>query len=89
MAVWRSRDEGATWTKVRDVTKDSPRNHSYVRKVIGAEPDSPFAVLWADGHADKLSVSRLYFTDFEGKTVRRLPYDMKEDFATPEFLKAP
>ncbi|MGI6419962.1 MAG: BNR-4 repeat-containing protein [Thermoguttaceae bacterium] len=89
VAVWKSLDEGATWTKVRDVTKNSPRNQSYVRKVIGAEQDSPFAVLWADGHADKLSVSRLYFTDFEGKTVRRLPYDMKEDFATPEFLQTP
>ncbi|MDD4266867.1 MAG: BNR-4 repeat-containing protein [Pirellulales bacterium] len=89
VAVWTSRDEGAAWTKVRDATKDSPRNHSYVRKVIGAQADSPFAVLWADGHADKLSVSRLYFADFEGKTVRRLPYDMQEDFATPEFLPAP
>jgi hypothetical protein len=84
VAVWTSGDEGATWTKVRDVTKDSPRNNSYVRKAIGAEPDSPFAVIWADGHADKLSISRLYFADREGKTVRCLPYDMKEEFATPE-----
>ncbi len=59
----------------------------YVRKVIGAEPGTPFAVLWADGNPDKLSISRLYFADFEGKTVRRLPYDMKEEFATPEILE--
>ncbi|MFO7907174.1 MAG: BNR-4 repeat-containing protein [Planctomycetota bacterium] len=83
IAVWKSGDEGATWKKVRNVTKDSPRNNSYVRKVMNAEPDSPFAVLWADGHSDKLSVSRLYFADREGKVVRRLPYDMEEDFATP------
>ncbi len=86
MAVWKSRDEGATWAKVHDVTKDSPRNNSYVRKVIGAELDSPFGMLWADGHSDKLSVSRLYFADREGRTVRRLPYDMEEEFATPEVV---
>ena len=87
VAVWKSRDEGATWTRVHDVTKDSPRNNSYVRKVIGAEPNSPFGVLWADGHSDKLSISRLYFADLEGKTVRRLPYDMEGDFATPDVVE--
>ena len=86
IAVWKSRDEGVTWKKVRDVTTDSPRNNSYVRKVIGAEPDSLFAMLWADGHSDKLSVSRLDFADREGKVVRRLPYDMEREFAVPEVL---
>ena len=86
IAVWTSRDQGATWAKTRDVTRDSPRNHSYVRRVIGAEPDSPFALLWADGHADDLSVSRLYFADREGRVVRRLPYDMDGDHAVPEIL---
>lgn len=87
IAVWTSRDEGRTWTKGRDVTQNSPRNHSYVRKVLGAEPDSPFAVLWADGHPDKLSVSRLYFADRHGRKVRRLPYDMDGEFATPETVE--
>ena len=89
MAVWTSGDQGKTWTKVRDVTRDSPRNHSYVRKVFGAEPDSPFAMLWADGHADKLSVSRLYFANRDGTKVRRLPYDMQDEFATPETVEFP
>ena len=89
VAVWTSRDEGENWVKVRDVTQDSPRNNSYVRKVFNAEPDSPFAMLWADGHADKLSVSRLYFANRAGTKVRRLPYDMKDDFATPETIELP
>ena len=72
VAVWKSGDEGKTWTKTQDVTKESPRNNSYVRKVIGAEPDSPFAMLWADGHADKLSVSRLYFADRRTTWTRNL-----------------
>ncbi len=84
VAVWTSRDEGSTWTKTREVTINSPRNHSYVRKVLGAKPDSPFAMLWADGHADKISVSRLYFANRDGTKVRRLPYDMENEFATPE-----
>jgi hypothetical protein len=86
IAVWTSGDEGETWSKVRQVTSNSPRNNSYVRKVMHAPPDSPFAVLWADGHADTLSVSRLYFADREGHTVRRLPYDMEGDFAKPEIV---
>jgi hypothetical protein len=57
--------------------------------VFGAEPDSPFARLWADGHADKLSVSRLDFANRDGTQVRRLPYDMKDAFATPETVEAP
>jgi hypothetical protein len=84
VAVWTSTDEGRTWTQTRQVTQDSPRNHSYVRKVINAPADSPFAMLWADGHADKLSISRLYFANRDGTQVRRLPYDMPEAFATPE-----
>jgi len=39
IAVWTSRDQGKTWNKVRDVTRNSPRNHSYVRKVFNADPN--------------------------------------------------
>jgi hypothetical protein len=84
VAGWTSRDAGVTWTKDRDVTQRSPRNHSYVRNVVNAEPGSPFAVLWADGHADKRSISRIYFSNLQGTVVRRLPYDMDGDFAVPE-----
>ncbi len=89
VAVWTSRNEGRTWTKVRDLTRKSPRNHSYVRKVFGAPADSPFAVLWADGHPDKLSISRLYFANRDGTEVRGLPYDMQDDYATPVAVTLP
>jgi hypothetical protein len=87
IVVWISRDEGRSWEKTRSVTSNSARNQSYVRKVIGAPPDSPFAMLWADGHADKLSVSRIYFADREGRVVRRLPYDMPDEVASPEVVQ--
>ena len=87
VAVWISKDEGKTWTKTRQVTKNSQRNHTYVRKVFGAEPDSPFFVLWADGNTDEMSPSHLYFSNREGTIVRQLPYDMQGDFATPEVVK--
>ncbi|MBN1855221.1 MAG: BNR-4 repeat-containing protein [Pirellulales bacterium] len=87
VAVWTSRDQGKTWNKARDVTRNSPRNHSYVRRVSNADPESPFAFLWADGHPDKLSISRLYFANRDGTHVRQLPYDMEEDFATPKWIQ--
>jgi hypothetical protein len=86
IAIWTTGDEGKTWIRARCVTRNSPRNHSYVRKVFHAEPSSPFAMLWADGHPDKLSISRLYFANRDGSKVRRLPYDMDDEFATPEMV---
>ncbi|MGD9127464.1 MAG: BNR-4 repeat-containing protein [Planctomycetia bacterium] len=87
VAIWLSRDEGKTWTKTRQVTNNSPRNHAYVRKVFGATPDSSFFALWADGNADEKSASYLYFTNRAGTIVRKLPYDMEGDFATPDVVK--
>ncbi len=84
LATWISRDQGQSWDKQRAVTSASARNHSYVRKVLNAPEDSPFFMFWADGHADKFSVSRLYFADREGKRIRRLPYRMDEDFSQPD-----
>jgi hypothetical protein len=86
IALWTSHDSGASWTKVRDVTHNSPRNHAYVRNVINAEPDSPFAILWADGHTDRPSISRIYFANRDGTVVRCLPYDMEGESATPETM---
>lgn len=41
---------------------------------------------FADGDADKLSPSHLYFTNKAGDKVWRLPYDMTGDFASPELV---
>jgi hypothetical protein len=82
MAMWLSRDRGRSWTRTRQLTRDSARNHSYARAPVNAHPD--FYALWADGDAKKPSESSLYFTNRAGSRVWRLPVAMKEDFARPE-----
>jgi hypothetical protein len=86
VAIWASTDEGKSWRKQRDVTHGSALNHNYVRRPMYAHPD--FYGFWADGNPDKLTPSHLYFTNQAGDKVWRLPYDMHEDFATPELLGA-
>lgn len=85
MAMWESKDEGVTWKKIRNLTQNSPRNHSYARRPLNAHPD--FYSFWADGNTDQFSESRLYFTNQEGDKTWVLPYEMKEEFAKPELLK--
>ena len=85
MALWTSRDEGLTWKRERLITTDSPCNHSYARRPVNARPD--FYAFWADGHADEMSKSHLYFTNRTGTKVWMLPYDMETDFARPQRLK--
>lgn len=84
MALWLSRDDGATWTKERDITRNSPRNHAYARRPVNAHPD--FYAFWADGNPDTLSESHLYFTNKNGDQVWELPYEMSEDAAKPKAL---
>ncbi len=81
VAMWVSENEGGTWRKVRDVTRESPRNHGYVRRPVNAHPE--FYGFWADGNPDVISESRLYFTDQSGATVWCLPYDMEGPTAGP------
>ena len=82
--LWTSDDKGANWKKARTLTSNSPRNHSYARRPRNAHPD--FHCYWADGDADKLSESHLYFTNKAGNKVWRLPYTMQNDFAPPELI---
>jgi len=82
IAMWPTEDKGATWKMLRQLTHDSPYNHTYVRRPINAHPD--FYALWADGHGRKPSESRLYFCDKTGEHVWRLPVTMDSDFAKPE-----
>ena len=84
MALWISQDEGRSWNKQRQITHSSPLNHAYARRPVNAHPD--FYAFWADGNPDEFSESRLYFTNQTGDRVWQLPYDMTEDFASPEPL---
>jgi hypothetical protein len=81
MALWISDDEGQTWRKVRDITRNSARNHAYARRPVNAHPD--FYAFWADGNPDQMSESHLYFTNQSGDAVWRLPYEMQEQYASP------
>jgi hypothetical protein len=85
IAMWVTHDEGANWTKVKQLTNNSPRNHTYARRPVDAHPD--FYALWADGHGRQPSQSSLYFCDKKGN-VRILPREMTGDFAMPELLES-
>lgn len=78
---WESRDEGRTWKRTGALTKNSERNHTYVRRPLNAHPD--FYALWADGNPLKPSPSCLYFANKAG-AVFRLPPEMKGKFAKPQ-----
>jgi len=82
IAIWLSDDQGATWRLARQVTHDSPYNHTYVRRPLNAHPD--FYAFWADGHARQPSESRLYFCNQSGDRVYRLPLHLNTDRVAPE-----
>ena len=73
---WESQDHGETWTKIRQVTANSERNHNYVRRVVNGR--APFLYYWADGNPDTLSASHLYVGDSIGN-YWALPYRMKRE----------
>jgi hypothetical protein len=77
-----SSNQGRSWKKEKQLTRDSPFNHTYVRRPVNAQPD--FYALWADGNALEPSRSRLYFTNRMGDHVWKLPEKMAGDFARPE-----
>lgn len=84
MEMWISDDQGDTWSKKRQLTFNSPYNHTYARRPVNAHPD--FYAFWADGHARTPSDSRLYFCNRSGTRVMRLPSVMTEEFAIPELI---
>jgi hypothetical protein len=84
MALWASKNSGQTWKMVRQLTANSPYNHTYARRPLNAHPD--FYALWADGHGREPSQSSLYFCDKQGN-VRVLPREMTGDFAEPKLLE--
>jgi hypothetical protein len=80
MAMWVSHDQGREWSKTKQLTSNSPMNHTYARRPVNAHPD--FYALWADGHGREPSSSRLYFCNRDGE-VFMLPREMKTEFAEP------
>lgn len=73
MSMWESRDKGGSWEMVRQLTKNSPYNHTYARRPMNAHPD--FYAIWADGHGRQPSESRFYICDKKGN-VTQLPQKM-------------
>lgn len=82
MVLWTSGDSGASWQKVKQLTRDSTRNHTYARRPVNAHLD--FYAIWADGNARQPSESFLYFTNKTGDHVWRLPAKMSEAVSKPE-----
>jgi hypothetical protein len=82
--VWTSTDDGQTWKKSAELTRNSRYNHTYVRRPLNAHPD--FYAFWADGDAFGESESRLYFSTRNGN-VFRLPAVMKNGLERPERIK--
>ncbi len=84
---WHSDDQGLTWTKDREVTENSPRNHGYVRHP--QDGTGRFFTLWADGNPSSITESHLYFGNADGTRMWELPYDMAMDTATPVEVNPP
>ena len=81
LQVWKTDDWGAHWIKEKDLTHNSPMNHSYVRK--SENFNAPFVFFWADGHAHQFSKSELFFGNLEGK-IWKLPYTMEKELEPPQ-----
>ncbi|MCA9136223.1 MAG: BNR-4 repeat-containing protein [Planctomycetales bacterium] len=80
VVMWQSRDFGETWNVMRQLTRNSPMNHGYVRRALDADP--AFIAIWADGHGRMPSDSHLYFSNADGD-VFQLPDTMESETAKP------
>lgn len=87
MVLWKSDNNGTSWTKKKQLTTHSQFNHTYARRPLNAHPQ--FYALWADGNTLEPSESKLYFTDHDGQHVWQLPTKMTSDFAKPEPVSNP
>jgi len=80
LVMWESVDKGKTWNDAKQITRNSPRNHNYVRKVVNGV--DPFLYFWADGNPAQISLSKMYFGNSKGE-VWELPYRMTENTQKP------
>jgi hypothetical protein len=85
IVLWTSTDEGVTWKKSDNITTGSKYNNAYARRPVNQNKE--FYSFWADGDSEKISESRLYFTNEKCNKVWVLPYEMKKDFQKPERVK--
>lgn len=74
VGIWVSRDQGESWSMEKQMTHNSPQNHTYVRRPVNPNPE--FYAIWADGHGRQPSDSRLYISDKAGN-VMPLPTRME------------
>lgn len=79
LVIWESKDKGKNWRQIKQITRNSPRNHNYVRKVVNGT--DPFMYFWADGDPHEKSPSLMYFGDSKGN-VYTLPYEMNKNKET-------
>ena len=84
LQIWKSTDNGKSWTMEKNLTQNSEFNHSYVRRPVDFK--APFCFFWAAGHPHQFSKSELYFGDFSGN-VWKLPYEMNDDYMKPVKVK--
>lgn len=82
VALWETTDRGEHWRKVKVLTRESSKNHTFIRRPRNVHPD--FYALWADGHGRQPSDSSLYFTNRACDHVWRLPVTMNTPTAKPE-----
>lgn len=87
VGLWVSTDQGATWDLEREITRNSPLNHSYVRRPHN--PKNPFYAMWADGDSSRSSISRIFFCNSTGDRLYMLPFNMDTDFAEPILIDPP
>ena len=80
IAMWASKDGGKSWTMGKQLTKNSQKNHNFVRRPLNANPG--FYGIWANGDGRKPSVSNLFFCNKEGN-VFSLPWQSAEPLILP------
>ncbi len=84
ISQWISVDNGQTWRKEFQLTKNSKVNQCFPRRTIDAHPD--FYAFWAEGNGRQKSPSSLRFSTKSG-AVYALPREMKEDWESPILIR--
>lgn len=87
VGLWVSSDGGEHWRFEKELTRNSPQNHSYVRRPHN--PVDPFYAMWADGDSGRFSPSRLFFCNSAGDQLYMLPYSMAGAYAEPLRIEPP